>query len=418
MIPSAPPKTATDIRLPFLFIFFGLLVLLASQGIFLFWGDPVADGVFRTPGIWMAAHLMLLGWGVMVAMGAMYQLVPVSFLVPIWSEKFGFFQFAVTATGVFGLALSFAWAPHRAYHAGGLVVLGTLMFLVQMGMTLKQRQQKQMLTLFVTTALLCLLLTVIFGALLALSIGGRLSGSGYPFYFKSHLLFGLAGWFTLLIIGFSYKLVPMFALSHGFSEKLSHWVYGVYVLGLAVTWFSFFHERFAWAFTPGVFLLWLGFSLFGFHIRQILRKKLKKKLDPGFVFALFAIATGWLVHLFAFIATLWPDFPAAGYGILLYTFVTGWISYSIAGYLFKIVPFLWWTHRYSERAGKEPVPTLKEMVNEKAGKIIFSLLITGLAGMVIFALLLQSEAAFSFFQGLLTLVHLWYGGTIVQILRK
>ncbi|KPC97775.1 hypothetical protein LR69_03976 [Geobacillus sp. BCO2] len=51
----------------------------------------------------------------MTAMGAMYQLVPVAFLTPIWSERLGFWQFAVTAVGIVAFAVSLAAAPKRAF---------------------------------------------------------------------------------------------------------------------------------------------------------------------------------------------------------------------------------------------------------------------------------------------------------------
>src|SRR5690606_37726380 len=106
-----PPSTSneTNIKLPFSFIIFSMIALIGSQALLLFHGDFIINGRFRVPAIWSAAHLFILGWALMVAMGAMYQLVPVAFLTPIWNEKFGFIQFGVTALGI----LIFA---HFLYH--------------------------------------------------------------------------------------------------------------------------------------------------------------------------------------------------------------------------------------------------------------------------------------------------------------
>lgn len=38
-------------------------------------------------------------------MGAMYQLVPVAFLAPIWNQKLGYIQFIITVVGITGLTL-------------------------------------------------------------------------------------------------------------------------------------------------------------------------------------------------------------------------------------------------------------------------------------------------------------------------
>ncbi|HBI02490.1 MAG TPA: hypothetical protein DDY49_00485, partial [Paenibacillaceae bacterium] len=68
------PQTAgmeTNIKLPFSFIFISLISLVASQIILVMNSEIISNGIFRTPGIWSAAHLFVLGWALMVAMGAM-----------------------------------------------------------------------------------------------------------------------------------------------------------------------------------------------------------------------------------------------------------------------------------------------------------------------------------------------------------
>ncbi len=104
----------TNIKLPFFFVFTSMVALIGSQVLLLMQGDFMVAGVFRVPGIWAAAHLFILGWALMVAMGAMYQLVPVAFLTPVWSEKFGFVQFFVTAIGVFWFAHALFYNPGNA----------------------------------------------------------------------------------------------------------------------------------------------------------------------------------------------------------------------------------------------------------------------------------------------------------------
>ena len=83
----------------------------------------LANGSFRIPAIWSAAHLLILGWALMVAMGAMYQLVPVAFLTKIWNETFGFIQFVVTAVGIVSFAGMLYWSPQKALIPGILTYL-------------------------------------------------------------------------------------------------------------------------------------------------------------------------------------------------------------------------------------------------------------------------------------------------------
>jgi hypothetical protein len=372
------PKTKgmeTNIKLPFSFIFFSLVSLVISQILLVIDYETVSNGVFRIPGIWSAAHLFVLGWAVMVAMGAMYQLVPVAFLTPIWSEKLGFVQFVVTAGGILSFALALYYTPHHALIPGLITLLGILMFIFQMGMTLKKQAQPNLLTLFVGTALVCLLLTILLGILMVLMMKVGSGGFEYVSFLKSHILLGIAGWFSLLIFGFSYKMVPMFSLSHGYPMGLAKFIYIIYVAGLLVTVAGFiFTNRII--LQVGFFLLFLGFFLFVRHMLIILKKRVKKKLDRPFQFALLAIGFGLILHFLALVFSFFQSFEKFA-GPLVFMYLLTWIGFSILGYLYKIVPFLWWTYKYSEAIGKDKVPTLKDMINQRLAVPLFLLFLVG-----------------------------------------
>ncbi|MEH6995439.1 hypothetical protein V7075_22550, partial [Neobacillus drentensis] len=353
----------TNIKLPISFIIFSLIALVLSQILVLVNGKMLVNGSFRIPAIWSAAHLLILGWALMVAMGAMYQLVPVAFLTKIWNEKFGFIQFFVTAIGI----ASFSWmlyvSPQNALLPGILMLLGILMFLFQMFMTLRKQAKPNILTAFVGSALVCLFLTIFLGITLIYSLQTGFASEDYQAIFKSHLLMGVTGWFTLLIFGFSYKMVPMFSLSHGFPMVQARYVYGLYISGLVITLLSFFTSNDI-LLKAGFFLLLAGFSIFSWHISIIIKKRLKKKLDKPFSFSIVAIGLGNIVHLAAFIA-LWSEQFSNLISPFVYLYLMQWIVLSITGYLYKIVPFLWWTFKYSKEIGKNAVPSLKDMMNEK-----------------------------------------------------
>lgn len=405
----------TAIKLPFAFILSGLAALMFSQVILLMNGNLVADGVFRIPPIWSSAHLLLLGWALMTAMGAMYQLVPVAFLTPVWSEKFGYVQFAVTALGI-GVFSAMLYAnPPKAFLPGVLALAGILMFIFQMFMTLKKQAKTNILTLFVGTALFCLLATIVLGILMAWFIKTGSGASIYGAVFKSHLLLGTAGWFTLLIFGFSYKMVPMFSLSHGYSMKMAKIVFIVYSLGLADLLVSFWAAN---AFLAGIGLsiLAAGFILFTWHIKHILSKRIKKKLDKPFIFALFGIAFGAAIHLAALAAWMSGSFYSL-IGPLIYLYVLLWIALSILGYLYKIVPFLWWTHKYSGEIGKKAVPSLKDMVSDKAAVPLFLMLAAG--SLIVFCSMLTKTAGLFYIgQTAVSISLLAMSLTIILVLKK
>lgn len=405
----------TNIKLPLSFIIFSLLAFIISQVIILTSGVTIINGVFRTPSIWAAAHLLILGWALMVAMGAMYQLVPVAFLTAIWNERFGFFQFGISALGITSLSISLFYFPDLLLYGGTLTVIGILMFLYQMFMTMKKQTNKNVLTLYIGSALLCLLLTILLGLLLALNLSTGQEIMEHLTILKSHILVGVAGWFTLLIFGFSYKMVPMFSLAHGFSMKLSHWVVSIYLIGLVTTVGSFILQR-NYLFQLGLLFLAIAFGLFAYHISLIIKARLKKKLDKPFVFSLMAIGFGFIIHSSAFLLSFFPSYYSF-FGILIYLYIFNWIVFSIIGYLYKIVPFLWWTHRYSKLIGKENVPTLKEMMNDNASIPIFSGFLIGSIG-ILFAYLFNSHILFLISQGIVTSITITYCLMIINVLRK
>ncbi|WP_390360012.1 hypothetical protein [Virgibacillus byunsanensis] len=406
-------KSDTDIKLPLSFILYALVALVLSQIVLFISNDALLASQFRVPDIWMGAHFLLLGWAVMIVMGAMYQLVPVAFLTPIWNQAFGYVQFIVTALGITVFSILLGTKPDMAIYGGIVAITGILMFIFQMAKTILHQEKKNTLTYFVLGAITCFFLTIIAGFLLAwnLAFGGI---GEHKTILYTHILLGIAGWFTLLIFGFSYKLVPMFSLSHGFSMKNAKPAFFAYVLGLVVLisslWLSFPYSQFI-----GWLLLLVGFSLFVRDIKEILDKRIKKKLDKPFSFSLLAIVNGLVIHGIAFLLSSVGITNINIWSWLLFLYVMSWIMFSIFGYLFKIVPFLWWTHKYSSQVGKMKVPMLKEMINEKVSVYIFILFIIGVVGLPVSALLQLGILVFMF-QGVLVLASIAYVSSIVCVL--
>jgi hypothetical protein len=160
----------------------------------------------------------------------------------------------------------------------------------------------------------------------------------------------------------------------------------------------------------------MGFSIFSWHICIIIKKRLKKKLDKPFIFALFAIGFGNIIHFTAFIL-LWSNQFATLIGPLIYTYLLLWIVLSIVGYLYKIVPFLWWTYKYSKEIGKQSVPSLKEMMNEKIVVPLFSLFI--FAVLIIFcALVFKTAILFNIGQFILSVVFIIIALCILSVIKK
>lgn len=413
MMPGVNMKTNTNVMLPLGFIIYALLAFAASEIILVFHSDMLLIGSFRIPPIWMGTHFLLLGFAVMVVMGAMYQLVPVAFLTPIWNQTFGFVQFVVTIIGFTSLTVLLGIAPDKAIYGGIITILGVLMFLVQMLLTIVKQENKNIMTTFVISALVCFLLTVFAGFLLAWNLAfGTLEM--HQSIFNSHLAFGITGWFSLVIFAFSYKLVPMFSLSHGFSMKGAKPAFFTYIIGLLILISAFWLHSLTIQ-TIGWLLLFVGYSFFITDVWEILKKRLRRKLDKPFSFSILAIFIGFAIHFIALLLSLFNITNATIWSWIIFLYIVGWIIFSILGYLYKIVPFLWWTHKYSDRIGKEKVPTMGEMINEKLSVVLFTLFIVSIL-LLITGVLLQFGVVVFMSQFLLAGTTVAYVISIIKVL--
>jgi hypothetical protein len=207
----------------------------------------------------------------------------------------------------------------------------------------------------------------------------------------------------------------MFSLSHGFPMVQARYVYGLYISGLVITIISFFNGN-QYLLKAGFFLLLAGFSVFSWHISIIIKKRLKKKLDHSFTFALVAIGLGNIIHLAAFLA-LWSEQNSSLMGPLVYLYLLLWIVLSIMGYLYKIVPFLWWTYKYSKEIGKKSVPSLKDMINEKIVVPLFSLFVLAIFA-VFFSIFFEIILIFNIGQFVLSFVFILIAISILKVIKK
>ncbi|WP_194842011.1 hypothetical protein [Gracilibacillus salitolerans] len=414
-MPTANIKSDTDIRLPLSFIVFGLMAFVVAQIIVFINSGSILQGHFRIPDIWSAAHLLLLGFAMIVAMGAMYQLVPVVFLTSIWRQKLGYLPLLFSCSGVVVFAGLLAFSPTNSIYGAIIVVIGISMFLIQMVFTLRQTEKKSIMYTFVFAALVMLFLTMAAGFLLAYSFATK-DVAFHESIFYTHILFGVVGWFSLLIFGFSYKLVPMFSLSHGYSTHYAKYAITSYIIGLLFVSVSFWIQI-AYVQSIGFLLLAIGFTLFTYNMKIIYQNRFKKKLDKPFIFSLIAIVLGNLIHIIAVLFALEGVQSAFHWGILLFSYIICWIIFSILGYLYKIVPFLWWTKKYADHIGKEKVPTLKEMINEKLAVVLFTVLTVSVL-LLIGSMLAQMAVGVWLAQGIIMIVSTVYAVSIIVVLFK
>lgn len=336
------------------------------------------------PRLLALTHIATLGWITMIIFGAMYQLIPVVLEVKLYSELLAELQFWIFTAGVVGLAYGF-WRFSVGMHlaaAAGLVLLAMIVFVFNVLATMAKVTQWNITGLFLLTSVVYLLLTGISGFLLSINLGFPFIGRIHLDYLKMHAHLGFIGWVTMVVMGVSLKLIPMFGLSHDFPTAPSKYAYAFLNLGLMGTMVEWLLTGAHWLLDFYVCLILLGIASFLLQLFLIYRHRLRKALDVGmehsaaaFLFFFFAAAAGGFLAFATFGDAEAKEAFVLEYGVLA---LLGFASLLIVGQMYKIVPFLVWFHNFSDKAGREPVPMLKDMYSERGAEIELVILLLGI----------------------------------------
>jgi hypothetical protein len=343
-------------------------------------------------------HLLVLGWICSVVMGAVYQLVPVALETRLHSESLAKWQFAFHLSGFSGMVWMFwRWDMKQLGHFGSAFAVGGGLFAYNVARTLIRAPRWTVISTAIASSLFWLVLTMLAGLsvaagkctyefatpltqagalrsfLRALQAAGAFMGRFDQFgAMHAHAHLGVVGCFLMLVVGVSFRLVPMFAISELQSHRRASWTVALLNAGLLGAFITILLRS---PLKP-VFALVIaaGLVLYGLEMRAILRARKRKALDWGiryFVTALCMLLPTGAVGL----VLAWPRLPLTAFtGQLenLYGFlaIMGVLSFAIIGMLYKVVPFLVWFGRYSSLVGRYKVPTLAELYStslQKAG---------------------------------------------------
>lgn len=350
--------------------------VVASLGVA--WLAPELAGHYYHPRLLALTHTVTLGWVTLAIMGAGYQLIPIVLERPIWSERLARWQLAILAIALTGMVAHFhlgTWPGLAA--AAGLLAVGVVLHLLNVGMTLRGFSQWTFTARLVVLAYGGLALTTVFGLALAVNrVSPFLPGAFFPIL-HAHVQLALLGWVAPMIFAIAARVYPMFFLApaprrghsvlqlHGLAAGVPAVALGLLgVTGLLVA------GALAVAAAAGAHAAWIW---------EMAWRRKRPGLDWGLRFVL--TATAFLAPAAVLGMALATDHLAGPRAALAYAVVTlgGWISLTIVGMMLKIVPFLVWYRTYAPRAGREPVPTLAQLSWPRAEGCAYLLLTGGLA---------------------------------------
>jgi hypothetical protein len=344
-------------------------------------------GHYFHPQILAVTHLAALGWGTIIIFGASYQLIPVVLETELYSNKLAWISFSFFLLGMVALIYSF-WAFLPGIHMQcGAVLLLTAFILFTVNVYLTARKRKQSIQEdFIFTACLCLCITAAFGTAIVFNFTIPIFPQDQLYYLKIHAHLGIAGWFLLMIIGVSSKLVPMFLVSSRQNPKLLSVSYYLIVGALLLFvvdayWSGITFRTYLIAFTgtTGIFCYLL-------FIFQCFKSRMRKKMDAPMVstFLSFILLTLAIIIIPFIIYYHLKNNPVSiryslVYGILLFM---GWITALILGQTFKTLPFIVWVKHYEHLTGKVKTPMPSDLFKisllkiQSAGFVIFCIAFT------------------------------------------
>ncbi|MBZ0200950.1 MAG: hypothetical protein K8H86_13855 [Ignavibacteriaceae bacterium] len=380
----------------------------------------VIVGHHFNPKILSINHIATLGWITMIIFGAMFQLVPVVLETKLFSEKLAEIQFWIYLAGVIGLVYCF-WVFDTGINMTiSAILLNLAMFIFSFNIiaTMKSVKKWNVTAWFLTSAVFYLIITAIAGLLLAVNLWTPYIKISHLQYLNLHAHIAFIGWVSMVVMGVSFKLIPMFTLSHNFSlanAKRAFWLLNIGLLGIS-TIMHYQDTTFLYYIFTGLIVLGIIFFLLQIHI--IFKNRIRKKFDIGIKFSSVAyVMFGLTTLLGAFIAFI--DYNNISNLTLIYGYmiIFGYMSMLIVGQMYKIVPFLVWYHKYSSKVGIEKVPMLKDMFNEKFAHIEFYLMLTAVFGSI-YSLAFGSETGLFISFALMFLSSIIFLYNMIIIFRK
>src|SRR3990172_3143530 len=394
------------------------IVFILLNGLMLF-SYQYIQGYHFQPRLLAFVHIGVLGWATLIIMGAMTQLVPVILETSLCSVRLSQWGLWLYLAGVAGITAHF-WL--LAGGAGGMAsvaiiaFLAIILFAANIGLTLRKVKAINITVVHIIAAILYLASVATLGLLLGLNLTFPFLRGNHLDYLALHAAIGFGGWFSMVIMGVSYKLLPMFSLSYTYRTWPGWTAFGLVNVGIIGIIVEFLTHR---PFYSTVFIL-AGLIMFSYQVVIIMKGRMRKALDVGLRHALLSYAYIPFAAVLGVVISLSNISPEIRQRIILiygFTVLFGCITLLIIGMMYKIVPFLVWFHKYSDKVGKEKVPLLKDMFSEKVGNIQFWLINIGVPNVMV-GLYLENQTIVGIGLTIIFIASLLFGFNILTVFTR
>lgn len=406
-------NTSYKVVLPF-YLYAGISFLVAS--ILLIFSTPAFLQHYFHPHTLAITHLMALGWGTMMILGASHQLVPVLIEGKLYSNALAYLSFVFAGIGIPLLAIGFyefdfGWP---AQTGGILINTAILLYLLNMAISMVKSKKENVHAVFVFTGTLWLIITTIVGLFLVYNFTFTILSHDSLTYLPLHAHLGIVGWFLMLVIGVGSRLIPLFLISKYDNKKVLWWIYALINFALISFIVLFLYIHITSLYLLPLIAIAAAIILFGYYCYHAYHERLRKKVDNQVKISLLAVFMMALPLLFLLIVILLLLFSTENFHLTLtygFCIFFGWITAIIFGMTFKTLPFIVWNKVYHNKAGLGKTPNPKELFSDK---IFLSMAISYLAGFILFVIgvLVSNEIIIKIGSILLLIAAILFNGNV------
>lgn len=410
--------TSYKVVLPF-YMYAAISFLIATA--FLVFTPPALTKYYFHPHTLAITHIMALGWGTMIILGASHQLVPVLIEGKLYSNFLAQISFVCASIGIPLLVYGFYVFNLRlpAQCGGSLVVAAVIIYLINLVFSISRSKKKNVHAAFVLTAAIWLLVTTFVGLILVFNFSFSFLPNGSLEYLALHAHLGIVGWFLLLIMGVGSRLIPMFLISKYDNPRTLWWIYVFLNSGLLSFVFIFLYTKNKILFLIPLTSVVISILLFLLYCREAYLQRLRRKVDDQMRISLLSMLMMFIpiVILLIAIVLLVINSTQNIRLVFMYGFEIffGWITALIIGMTFKTLPFIVWNKIYHHRAGIGKTPNPKDLFS---GPVFRFMSMAYLTGLIMFSIgilvkgsiLLQVGAILIFFTAIL------YSWNVIRVL--
>lgn len=371
---QAPP-----ISIPFRFFLLAPLFGMAAGVLLMVYGGAALTTRWAPPTLALT-HLLTLGLLGMAMCGAILQMLPVIAGSPVPRVVLiGTLSHLLLVAGILALEGGFFGAGSGVMELAILLLgSGFLVFVSGVSMALWRVHSPSATIVGMRLAVTALVMTVIFGMLVAGGYSGLLQLDGLAGYTDTHLTWGLLGWTGLLLMSVSFQVVPLFQVTPEYPVWFTRRVPWAVFLGILL-WMGLRYGASQWDWPPILERLWLGvlglaFVLYGGLTLRLQQRRKRRISDVTLWFWRLAMASFFVLLVLWIAGIVSPQFRTSSSHPLLLGVVLllGVAVPAVNGMLYKIVPFLSWFHLQNRQLAlmcmTVPVPHMKEFITDAAAR--------------------------------------------------